>query len=111
MSGGQLRDRITFERFTQISDGAGGFIEDWTTLFSCRGAFMPERSRERLEAGRLESAVAGTLKVRSSAALRDVTAGDRAMVNGEPYAIKAVTNPDRRGKYLDMTVERGAGGQ
>lgn len=107
---GQLRDRVRFERSGDIPDGGGGTVEGWESiegLANVRGAFMPERSRERLEAGRLESAVAGTLKVRSSNASREVTAADRAIINGQPYAIRSVTNPDRHNKYLEMSVERG----
>lgn len=108
MPAGELRDRIAFQRLQAEADGGGGTLDpEWVDLINCRGAFFPERSRERLEAGRLESAVAGTLKVRSSATTRGVTAADRALINGTVYAIRAITNPDRRNRYLEMTVERG----
>lgn len=109
---GLLRDRLRFERVNRVSDDGGGSSIDWRPidgLAAIRGGFFPERSRERLEAGRLQSAVAGTLKVRSSDATRQVTAADRVIINDVPYDIHAITNPDRRGKYLEMTVERGTG--
>lgn len=110
MSAGQLRDRVSIQRKQEISDGAGGTTFDWdniTGLGSIRGAFMPERGRERLENDRLQSSVAGTLKIRSSAASRGITAEDRAVINGVEYRIHAVTNPDRRNRFVEMSVERG----
>lgn len=103
-----LRLIVTFERFQGEPDGGGGVTNPtWTFLAKAWGAFYPERSRERIEAGRLESAVAGTIAVRSTNASRGVTAADRAVIGGVPYAIKGITNPDRRNKFLEMSVERG----
>lgn len=109
---GNLRDRVTFVRFGSVDDGQGGYTDGWSAiagLSDIRGAFRPERSRERLAAGRLESSVAGTLSIRSFEASRGVTAADRVIINADPYVIHAITNPDRRDRYLEMTVERGTG--
>lgn len=111
IGGGQLRDRVTFERATLVPDGGGGYESGWAAiagLEAVRGYFAPQRGREAVEAGRLESAVAGTLKVRSSAAARGVSAADRVIINGETFAIFAIMNEDRHDRYLTMTVERGS---
>lgn len=113
MTAGELRDRISIQRKTEQSDGAGGSEFVWaaiTGLASIRGAFRPERGNERIDNGRLTSSVAGTLKIRSSSASRGIVASDRAIINGDAYAIHSVTNPDRRNKYIELTVERGGSG-
>lgn len=107
MSSGQLRHRVQFQEETQVPDGGGGYQLGWTTQFTKWGGFRPERGRERLEADRLESAVAGVLTVRSSGDTRGVDAKWRLVIGGVPYNIRAIINPDQRGKYLELTVERG----
>ncbi len=107
MAAGRLRRRVTFQQEVETPDGGGGYELTWADRFSVWGGFRPERGQERLEAGRLESAVAGVLTVRSSSQTRQVTAEWRVMIRGEPYQIRAVTNPDQRSKYLELTVERG----
>lgn len=107
MRAGHLRDRVTFQRETRTADGAGGATIVWQNLVTVWGGFRPQRGREQLEAGRLESAVAGVLTVRSSPGTRDVTAADRVQIDDVPYQIRTITNPDRRGKTLELVVERG----
>lgn len=107
MGAGQLRKRVTFEEEVRISDGAGGYASQWQWPVTVWGAIMPERGRERLQSGRLESPVAGILRVRSSAQLRTVKESHRVTIDGVPYQIRSIVNPDSRGKYLDMVVERG----
>tara|TARA_Y100000815_G_scaffold228067_1_gene216877 strand:- start:305 stop:646 length:342 start_codon:yes stop_codon:yes gene_type:complete len=106
---GQLRDRVSFYRLTEADDGYGNVHSGWADdpFLTVWGAFQPERGRERLEAGRMESAVAGVLTVRSSADARAVTPADKVAVKGEDYAIRSITNPDRRNRFLEILVERG----
>ena len=73
---GQLRDRAAFYRLNATPDGYGNTSTGWAAspFLTVWAAFRPERGRERVEAGRLESAVAGVLTVRSSSDTRAVTA-------------------------------------
>lgn len=107
MAAGKLRKRLTFERIGEVPDGGGGSVVGWSTLTTVWGSFMPERGRERLEAGRLESAVAGVVRVRSSVTARTITESDRVQINSVAYQIRSITNPDQRNKFLEMTIERG----
>lgn len=109
MAAGPMRDRVAFHRLNATADDYGNptsgyaataFLERW-------GAFRPERGRERLQAGRLEAAVAGVLTVRSDSGTRGVTEADKAVIGGADYQIRSITNPDRRGRFLEMTLERG----
>lgn len=107
MGAGALRDRVSFQEEQNVSDGAGGNVTTWPTQFTVWGGFRPERGAERLQAGRLEGAVAGTLRVRSSSDTRTVTTEWRVEIDGIAYQIRSITNPDRRNRFLEMTVESG----
>lgn len=110
MSIGQMKKRVTFHRPLAADDGYGnptsGF--DPTPYLSVRGHWRPERGREALAAGRLESVVAGVLRVRGSSASAAITTADRATFDGEDYQIRAITNPDQRGRWYELRIERGA---
>ena len=107
MGAGQLRDRIAFKSFSYGDDSMGGGAVTWTTQLTVWGSLMPERGREQLEAGRLESAVAGVVKIRGSVSSRTITPEWICTIDGVDYNIRSITNPDRRNRYLEMVVERG----
>jgi SPP1 family predicted phage head-tail adaptor len=107
MPAGRLNKRVAFQRAVKVADGGGGSTTTWETFLTVWGGFFPERTRERLEAGRLESAVAGRLTVRSSDDTRALTTAHRVVIDGYAHQIHAIVNPDQRDKYLDLTVERG----
>jgi SPP1 family predicted phage head-tail adaptor len=107
MAAGPLRDRISFYTKSQAADGRGGF--DRTLVLRCTvwGSFTPARSRERVEAGRLESAVDGVMRIRSSSDTRSITADWIARLDGVDYNIIAVMNADRRDRFITLEVRRG----
>ncbi|RMF11097.1 MAG: head-tail adaptor protein [Alphaproteobacteria bacterium] len=107
MRSGSLRDRVVFEAESLTPDGGGGNMRAWVAAVTTRGQFIPERGRERLETGRLEAALGGVLRVRSSAATRAITPEHRVTINGDVFQIRSVSNPDRRNKMIEMSVERG----
>lgn len=107
MRAGQLNKRVTFQTATETSDGGGGGSTSWGGNVTVWGQFRPERGRERLEAGRLESAEAGVLTVRSSEATRAITSAYRVLIDSIPFNIRAVSNPDQRNKAIEMVVEKG----
>lgn len=107
MAAGPLRDRVTFQREVRTTDAGGGAATIWQNDLTVWGGFRPERGRERLEAGRLESAVAGVLRVRSSTDTGAITAANRVLIRGEQYQIRTADNPDRKNQYIEFVVERG----
>lgn len=109
MAAGPMRARVVFERAATAPDGAGGRSVSWGALWACRGKFTPERGRERLAAGRVEASLAGVLRIRSCVIARDVSEADRVLIDDEVFQIRSISNPDQRNKYLEMSVERGAG--
>ena len=104
-----LRERVAFHRLDAAADGYGNASSGFAAapFLRTRGRLQMERGRERLEAGRTESAVAGVLTIRSSIAARTVTAADKAVIDGDDYQITAITNPDRKNAMLEISVVRG----
>jgi len=108
---GRMRDRVSFHRLNTTGDDYGNPTSGYsaTAFLTVWGKMAPERGRERVEGGRLQSEVSAVLTVRSSSDARGVTEADEARVDGVRYQIRGITNPDRRGRFLEMTLERGPG--
>lgn len=108
---GALRDQVTFQRLTGTARDAVGNVTDgtWTAIATVWGQLKPGSGRENFESARLESAVMASLVVRATTTTRGITGADRVLIDGVPYNIRAVTNEDRRGRFLTMMVERGVG--
>lgn len=107
MRAGLLRDRVTFQSEAESADGAGGNTIAWTDRFIVWGQVVEERGRERVEAGRLAAPFGAVLRVRSSTNARLVTPEWRCTIAGVAWNIRSIGNPDRRGKMLEMVIERG----
>ena len=107
MQAGALDRRCLFERRDTTADAYGNVTSGgWTALATLWGYLRFERGRERVEAGRVESAVAATLQIRASATARGITAADRVTVDGDAFAIRAVVEQPRSG-VIELTLERG----
>ena len=107
MRAGRLNKRVTFQRLARDDDGGGGGAKAWVPLLTVWGSYAPERGRERLEAGRVSSAIGGVLTVRSSTQTRAVTSADRVLIDEVPHQIRSAANPDQRSRSIEMIVESG----
>jgi SPP1 family predicted phage head-tail adaptor len=107
MRAGNLNKRVVFESAQSSDDAGGGNVVTWTNFATVWGGFSPERGRERLEAGRVEGASMGVLRVRSSSQTRQITTAYRVKIDGVPYNIRSIENPDQRNRGLEMLVEKG----
>lgn len=105
MRAGTLNKRARFEALVEASDGAGGFSRSWQPIMTVWASFTPERARERVQGGRLESAFAGVLRIRSSTAARQITQKHRVVVDDVTYNIRSSANPDQRNDMLEFSVE------
>lgn len=107
-----LNKRATFQRFTSVSDGAGGTTKTWTDFAEVWAQFSPERAREKIQQGRIADNQAGALRVRSSTATRQIDATYRVTLDGVTYNIRSVINPDQRNDMLEFAIETdGVSGQ
>lgn len=71
------------------------------------GDLIPQRGREQVEAGRLQSSVPGVLQVRWDDQSKAIDASYRVIIEGEPYQIISVLDPDMHRRTVEMVVERG----
>ena len=107
---GKFRERAVFERegsgaLDRFGNGAGA---GWAALLTVWADLRETPGRERLAAGRLEAPATGTLRVRSSAAARAITAADRVVIRGATWNIVGgPIDPTGRGRVLEFTLERG----
>ena len=67
--------------------------------------FSPERAREKIQQGRIASAQAGVLRVRSSTDTRLITDKHRVIVDGTTFNVRGHANPDQRNDMLEFVVE------
>ncbi|MGX9392564.1 phage head closure protein [Nitrobacteraceae bacterium UC4446_H13] len=112
MRAGSLNKRATFQRFTSVSDGAGGVTETWSDFVAVWAQFSPERAREKIQQGRIADNQAGALRVRSSSTTRQIGPTYRVVLDGVTYNIRSVVNPDQRNDMLEFAIETdGVSGQ
>ena len=107
MRTGRRNKRVTFQTETKVPDGAGGYEHTWGGNVIRWGGFVPERGTEKVQAGRIEAPLGGVLNVRYSSAVAAFGSEDRVLIDGQPYNIRSVSNPDQRRKELDFIVEGG----
>jgi SPP1 family predicted phage head-tail adaptor len=100
---GPLHQRVTFQRAENVPDGAGGATKAWVDVMTVWAEFVPERARERIRQGRIASAQAGILRIRSSSAARKINDTFRAIVGGVAMNIRSSINPDNR--MIEIVVE------
>lgn len=105
MRAGRLRKRVTFQSESRSSDGGGGSAITWGNDLEVYGEFAPQKGREQLEAGRLEAALAGILRVRSSSETRAIDETWTVVIGSDRYQIRSIINPDQKNDMLEMTVE------
>lgn len=109
MRAGSLRTLVKFQQPTEASDGYGGQTLTWGSDITVPCAFRAESGRESLETGRLESSVMAVLSVRA-AAVPNVTAGWRAVIDNVNWNIRSVSPFGQRGSRVDIVIERGGDG-
>lgn len=110
ISAGRLDTLCAFQSLTEVPDGGGGSITNWTTRFTVWGGFTFPRLGSRMEAvaaGAVQATTRGELIVRrgkATTALIDakwrVVAKGRTWNIGEPL-------PDQRDGFVRMPIESG----
>jgi head-tail adaptor len=111
MNAGGLSNRVQFERRARFDDEYGNEQTDFVPFLTTWAQFRPQFGREQLEAGRLESTMAGTLTLRRSVYSAQITPEHRAVFKSGHYAgrifniVSIVPSPDGAG--FDMTLMEG----
>ncbi|MEM7695010.1 MAG: phage head closure protein [Pseudomonadota bacterium] len=99
---GELRRRVSVEKASDLSDGAGGFIRVWNLVDTVFAAIRPRRRRERVDDGRRVGVVTHVVTVRRNS----VFSGDiRLLAGGATYRVLAVEDADPRRRFFDLWCE------
>lgn len=98
---GVLRKRVTIQTLTQVSDGGGGFTEDWTDTATVWARVEPLDGTERFEAQQVSSALSHRVTIRH----RAVTPQQRLKYGTRIFRINAVLNPEERDEMLHLLCE------
>lgn len=101
---GMMRERVTIEQEVRSADGQGGFTKSWTVTATVWARVKPERGGEQLEAMRLEAQQMYRVTIRGGVT---VTPKYRLGWNGLKLNIRSVTNPDEKGRFLEILAEEG----
>ena len=102
-----LRHRIIVQSKTAAVDSGTGYpTEGWTDRVADEPAqWLAGPGREYLASEATRAAVSGRLIVRSSAATRAITAGDRVLWDGRTMEVKAPPLPDETARrWLTLMV-------
>lgn len=109
MTAGKRDQRVTFERFTSASDGAGGTIETWATLMQRWCSVMPLSGGERAAAQQTESPRNYRLSVPNDSGTRGLTTADRLVWEGTVMQIRFIAYPGKSELEFRIDAEAGVG--
>lgn len=106
MKAGRLREKVAFDRLIEVQDGIGGIETRWSEpedAFCCRAQFIYSKGSEVVEAARLQGQATYKIKIRQSAAAREITSDWRMrdVHRGTEYNVIEVDDiTDRQWIYL-----------
>lgn len=114
-SAGELRESVFFQRREETDDGFGnpvsGDFSRWYPAGSggVAAKIVPLRGGEEVQAQRLQGTEFYEIWVRLDSTLSGLTTDDRCVDvrTGTIYNIRAMPNPDMRGRFLALTCEKG----
>lgn len=112
VAAGTIDGRVRFDRVVLADDGFGNIeTSGWSAIASRWVRVKPEKGRERVEAGRLESTMRGVIIVRRCDITQAITAADRAVFVAGPYSGKTVNirslMAGNDSTYIEMVFEEG----
>lgn len=101
-----LKEPITFQRMTRVTDGAGGWTETWATI-----ADAPTRAQLRALSGgeawrfdRVDATVRLMLVTRYASGIKE---SDRVIVRSRAHNIRFINNVEFSDKWLEIAVDGG----
>lgn len=99
---GALRHRVEIQQAAIVGDGAGGHVENWSTMATVFAAIEPLRASDRFGADQRLESVTHRVTIRARG---DVESGMRLARDGRVLDIRTVHDPDETGRYLTLGVE------
>jgi SPP1 family predicted phage head-tail adaptor len=107
MAAGKLRDQVTFQRPGVGDDGYGNVTAPWVDDVTVWADMLEQLGRERIAAGRVESARMATIRVRQSPETELATPAWRILARGEAWNIRSIARVGREREILEMLCEAG----
>lgn len=74
---GELRDKVTFQQFTKVEDGSGGFEDGFTSLGEAWARILPASSFSQFLARQVDSRIDYQVDVRRTLDTLKLQRGDR----------------------------------
>ena len=103
---GMLRTPCQFQRKGRVTDGSGGWSEQWLNLSGAanRCSFKALSGGERFMSQRAEATTRNRIVVRYFAGLKE---SDRVAINGRAYSITFINNVELRNRWLVIDLDGG----
>jgi SPP1 family predicted phage head-tail adaptor len=105
---GKLQERVSLFKRGELDDGYGNTVTDWILQFEAAASYTHLKGGEAVMASRLANKHPVAVRLRSSAAARQITADWKVTDKrtGVEYAIHDVTHDADRA-YIDLLCESG----
>lgn len=107
MTARDFDESITFQSYSEVSDGAGGVTKTWANLASTPTVWAHVKANggnEQFDSERTNASTMTTFVIRNRS---DVNETMRIVWYGENYNIRQVQREGQRAMYLNIMAERG----
>lgn len=104
---GKLDERVTFKRYTQVSDGGGGFTNTWTNYHACAAKVKALSGSERDVAAQTQAPRNYRLWVRRCSETAGLTEADIVVWRGKAMQIRFIRDDGPRPLYMEIEAEAG----
>lgn len=108
MRSGNLRDRLTVERQSQVADEYGNTSQGWSAIGTFWADIRVTPGKERVASGALEATATATVRLRVSTDAKGITAADRMTFRGLVWNIR--NEPvvmGNRGEFIEFIAQAG----
>jgi head-tail adaptor len=110
MAAGRLRERLSFQKRTEVDDGFGNVVSGpFETQFTVSARVQPRMGSEPIIAQRLQGVQPVTITVRSSSDTRQITSAWRAVDARDASRIYNIRTavPTEKGDFVEMLADDG----
>ena len=101
---GAYRQRLYVQQEAPVADTAGGSTMAWNTINTVWASIEPITGWERLQAGKLRSAITHRIRMRYD---NTITPDMRFVLGSRVFNIRAVINVEERNHALEILAEEG----
>ena len=96
---GSLKEEVTWQYQTRISDGMGGFTEVWVDAYTTWAAMWPLSAREIVQAGKPELEISHRIVIRYK---RGFKADWRGKYGNRYFNIISIINKEESNEFLTL---------